>query len=166
MSMKIHYRGHGDALLVLAANGFTRRNFGNLPGGRTSDTITAETPDGALGGMVAKISGNLETDIYDGTGTIAGLYLNNANDSAYENVPAIASGKLTVMHSNGVYSVDIYETENEDGSAFASDYAFGDILYASNFGLITKENTGSEVIGKVYKAPTANDPWLTFYLTI
>lgn len=166
MSLKIHYRGHGDALFTLAANGFTRRNFGNLPGGRTSDRITAETADGALGGMLAKVVGNLESDIYDGTGTIVGIYLNNANDAAFENTPGIASGKLTIMHSNGVYSTDIYETVNEDGSAFGSAYAYGDLLYASDFGLLTKENTGSEPVGKVFKAPTANDPWLTFYLTI
>ena len=165
MSLKIFYAGHLDALPTLAAGAFTRPNYGNMPGGRTSATITADTADGVLGGFVAKISGNNEIDIYDGQGTIAGLFYTNANDAAFENTPAVASGKVTYVHCMGVYATNMYETETEAGAALAA-YVAGDSLYASNFGLLTKENTGSVVIGTVTKAPSANDPWMTFNLLI
>ena len=165
MSLKIHYAGHNDAIPTLASGAYTRQNFGNMPGSRTSTRITADTPDGALGGMVAKISGNDEVDIYDGSDTIVGVFLNNSSDAAFENTPAVASGKLTVVHCQGTYSTDIYETQTEAGGALAA-YAAGDLLYASNFGLLTKENTGTICLGVCVKAPTANDPWLRFNLRI
>lgn len=165
MSLKIHYAGHLNAIPTLAASAFTRPNYGNMPGGRTSTTITADTADGALGGFVAKVSGNNEVDIYDGRGTIVGIFLNNANDAAFENTPAVASGKLTYVHSMGSYSTNLYETETEAGGQMAA-YAAGDYLYASNFGLLTKEDTGSIVVAVVTKAPTANDPWMTFNLRV
>jgi len=56
MALKIHYAGHNNALATLASAAFTRQNFGNLPTGRTSTRITADTSDGALGGMIAKVS--------------------------------------------------------------------------------------------------------------
>lgn len=166
MTLKIHYAGHPDAICTLSAAAFTRQNYGNLPGGRTCDRITADTPDGALGGMVAKISDSDEVDIYDRDNAIVGIFLNNANDAAFENTPAIASGKLTYMHSMGTYSTDLYETVNEDGTNFAAAYAAGDSLYASNFGLLTKEDTGTIVLGIVVKAPAVNDPWLRFNLRV
>jgi len=165
MSLKIHYAGHLNAIATLAAGAFTRPNYGNMPGGRTSTTITADTPDGALGGFIAKVSANNEVDIYNGQGTIVGVFVNNANDAAFENTPAVASGKLTYVHSMGAYSVNLYETETEAGAPLAA-YAAGDDLYASNFGLLTKENTGSIVVGVVTKAPSANDPFMTFNLRV
>jgi hypothetical protein len=65
----------------------------------------------------------------------------------------------------GSYSTNLYETETEAGGQMAA-YAAGDYLYASNFGLLTKEDTGSIVVAVVTKAPTANDPWMTFNLRV
>lgn len=165
MSLRIKYRGHNNSLPSLQPSAFTRQNYGNLPGARTSATIGADTPDGQLGGMVAKVTGDYEIGIYDGTGSAVGLFVNDAVGSAYENTPAVASGKSPYVMGLGSYEVDIYETEKEDGSALA-DYAAGDKLYASNFGLLTKEDTGSGAIAITTKAPSTNDPWLGLNLLV
>ncbi len=166
MALRIKYRGVNNTLASLETSAFTRANFGNMPGGRTSTTITAETPDGQLGGMVAKVTADYEVGIYDGQGTPVGLYINDAVGSAYENTPAVASGKSPYAHGFGAFEVNIYETEKEAGTAFAADYTAGDALYVSNFGLLTKEDTGSGKIAVCTKAPTESDPWLGLNLLI
>jgi hypothetical protein len=166
MALRIKYRGHSNTLASLETAAYTRANFGNMPGGRTSTTITADTPDGELGGMVAKVTGDYEVGIFDGQGQPAGLFVNDAVGSAYENTPAVASGKSPYMMSMGSYEINVYETELENGNPFGAPYAAGDKLYASNFGLVTKENTGSGVIGYVTKAPSTNDPWMGLNLLI
>ena len=164
--LQIRYAGFPDAIPTLAAGAFSRQNFGNLPGGRACDRITADTPNGVLGGMVAVISNNDEIDIYAGQGTVKGVFLNNSSDASFENIPAVASGKVTVMQGRGSYKTDIYETVKEAGGAFAAPYAAGDLLYASNFGLLTKEDTGSGVVGVITSAPTVTDPFIGFDLRI
>jgi len=166
MALRIKYRGHNDTLSSLEASAYTRQNFGNMPGGRTSATITGDTPDGQLGGMVAMPTGDYEVGIYDATTNPVGLFINDAVGSAYENTPAVASGKSPYAHSFGTYEVDIYETMLENGNAFAAPYAAGELLYASNFGLLTKENTGSGVVGICVKAPSTNDPFLGLNLRV
>jgi len=128
----------------------------------TSTRITADTPDGALGGMVAMYSGNYEVTIGDGTKTPVGIFINDAAGSPFENTPAVASGKCPMTTSMGSYETDIYETRNE-ANALDLVYAVGDPLYCSQNGLITKDPaTSAVIIGVVAKAPTATDPFLGF----
>ena len=165
MALRIKYRGHANTLSSLEPAAFTRANFGNMPGGRTSTTITSDVPDGELGGMVAKITGDYEVGIYNGQGKAAGLFIGDAVGSAYENTPAVASGKSPYMFAMGSYEVNIYETQTEAGGALG-DYQAGDDLYASDFGLITREITASGVIATCIKAPSTNDPWLGLNLLV
>lgn len=162
MALRILYPGDRNALSTLASGAFTRQNFGAA--GATSDRITADTPDGALAGMVAAYSDDYEVDI-SSNHTAVGIFLNDAAGSPFENTPAVASGKITVMRSMGSYETDIYETRNEADSGDVS-YTVGDNLYVSDFGLLTTENTGSPIIARVSKAPTATDPWLGFDLLV
>lgn len=160
MALRILYPGDRNALSTLASGAFTRQNYGAV--GMTSARITADTPDGALGGMVANYSDNYETDICGAQTQAVGIYLNDAAGEPFENTPAVASGKVTMLTSMGSYETDIYETRNE---ANAEDlvYAAGDLLYCSKNGLITKDSaSNSYVVGVVAKAPTATDPWLGF----
>ena len=159
MALRILYPGDRNALSTLAAGAFTRANYGAT--GMTSTRITADSPDGVLGGMIAKYSDNYEVDICN-TEVPVGIFLNDAAGAPFENTPAVASGKVTMMTSQGTYESDIYETRNEADSADLT-YAVGDLLYCSKNGLITKDNsTNATVIGNVSKAPTATDPWLGF----
>ena len=156
MALRILFPGDRNSLSTLAPGAFSRPNFG----ASTSARITADSPDGVLAGMVAEYSGDYEVDIHS-TGKPVGIFLNDAAGSPFENTPAVASGKVTVMRSMGSYETDIYETEGVT-------YAAGDLLYASAFGLLTTvdEVDSKAVVGRVSKAPTATDPWLGFDLYI
>jgi len=160
MALRILFPGDRNSLSTLASGAFTRQNYGAV--GMTSARITADTPDGALGGMVAKYSGNYELDIFAIGAQPVGFFLNDAAGSPFENTPAVASGKVTAMTSMGSYETDLYETRDEANQNDLA-YAVGDLLYGSKNGLITKNNaTSTVVIGVVAKAPTATDPFLGF----
>jgi len=160
MSLRILLPGDRNSLSTLASGSFVRTNYGLA--GMTSTRITADTPDGALGGMIAMYSGNYEVSISDGTKQPAGFFINDAAGSPFENTPAVASGKSPFMTSMGSYETEIYETRNEANAADLT-YAVGDPLYTSKNGLITKDNaTSAVVVGIVSKAPTATDPFIGF----
>lgn len=161
----IRYPGNRDTLCTLNANAFSRINYNNSSFSRAFGRITAATPNGALGGMIATLSASYECDIYAGTGATYGIFLNDAAGNPFENQPAIAAGKLSVMIGPGsVYETDLYETVNEAGTALAVAWtaALGLPLYASDFGLLTTENTGSGIVGLVTKVPTTTNPFLGF----
>lgn len=160
MALRILFPGDRNSLSTLASSGFNRTNYGAA--GMTSARITADSPDGVLGGMVAKFSDNYENDICDANSTPVGIFLNDAAGEPFENTPAVASGKVTMMTSLGSYETDIYETRNEANNADLL-YAAGNLLYCSKNGLLTKDNSSNTfVVGVVAKAPTATDPWLGF----
>lgn len=168
----IKYPGNRNTLYSLASTGFSRPNTAT-EAGRTLGRIPASAPAGAMGGMFATMSGNYEVNIADDNGVSGhpepiGVFLNDAAGEAYENTPAIASGKLTVMTGPGSYETDIYETVKEDDTALAVAWAdaLGDPLYVSDFGLLTTENTGSIVVGYITKVPTAENPLLGFNTVI
>jgi len=157
--LRILLPGDRNPLSTLASGAFTRQNFGAT--GMTSARVSADQPDGALGGMIACYSGNYEVDICS-TGMPIGYFLNDAAGAPFENTPAVASGKVTYMTNQGSYETDLYETRNEADSADLA-YVVGDKLYCSANGLITKDNaTNVVIVGVVSKAPTATDPFLGF----
>jgi len=161
----IKYPGNRHTLSTLEAASFSRQNYGNSSFTRTFGRISATTPNGALGGMVAKLTGDYEVGISDSADNVFGFFLNDAAGNPFENTPAVASGKVTVMTGpGGEYETDLYETVNEDNSALATAWsaAIGLPLYASDFGLLTTENTGSGVVGIVTKTPSANNVFLGF----
>jgi hypothetical protein len=162
----IKYPGNRNTLYSLNATGFTRPNTA-AEAGRTLGRIPANAPAGALGGMAAMMSGSYEANICTNDKPV-GFFLNDAAGSAYENTPTVASGKLTVMTSQGSYETDIYETVKEAGGALDTAWtaSLGLALYVSNFGLLTTESTGSIIVGYVTKAPSADNPLLGFNTTI
>jgi hypothetical protein len=164
MALRILFPGDRNSLSTLAPGAFTRQNFGAA--GATSARITADTPDGTLAGMVAEYSDNYEVDIASNYKP-AGIFLNDAAGSPFENTPAVASGKVTVVRSMGSYETDIYETRDE-ADVMDLVYTAGDLLYVSDFGLLTCEDLSvkCQSIGRISKAPTATDPWLGFDLYI
>jgi len=153
-------------LSSLEAASFSRVNYDNPSFSRSFGRIPATTPNGVIGGMVAKLTGDYEVGIYNGSGTVFGIFLNDASSAPFENTPAIASGKIAVMTNGGEFETDIYETVNEDGSALGTAWsaAIGAPLYASDFGLLTTEDTGSGIVGHVTKTPSANNIFLGFKL--
>ena len=130
-------------------------------GSRTNDLIGADTPRGALGGMVAAISGAADNtvSICDENKAPMGLFYNDAAGGSYENTPAVASGKIAIlptMSGGDVVLVDVYETHTAGDAA--QTYAVGDKVYSSSRGLVTKEQEASgEALGVVVQAPTTED---------
>lgn len=166
----IKYPGNRNSLFSLNSVAFTRPNTA-AQAGRTLGRIPTNAPAGALSGMLAMMSGNYEASLtadVNNVPSVIGIFYLDAAGEAYENTPAIASGKLAVMTGPGSYETDLYETVKEAGTALdvAWANAIGLPLYASDFSLLTTENTGSIVVGYVTKCPTANNPFLGFNTVI
>jgi hypothetical protein len=162
----LRYPGNRNTLFNLNAAAFARPNT-DAEAGRVLGRIPANAPLGALGGMFAMMSGNYEVTICGNNPNVPtpiGIFVLDAAGSAYENTPAVASGKLSVMTGPGSYETDIYETVKEANVPLdvAWTNAIGLPLYVSDFGLLTTESTGSIIVGYVTKAPTANNPFLGF----
>jgi hypothetical protein len=164
MALRILIPGDRNSLSTLAASAFTRQNYGAQ--GATSARITIDTPDGALAGMVAMYSDNYEVDVCSNYKAV-GLFLNDASGAPFENTPTVASGKLTVMRSMGSYETDVYETKDEAGAQDLT-YTAGDLLYVSDFGLLTSEDLSAKCrpVARTTKAPSATDPWLGLDLLV
>jgi hypothetical protein len=89
-----------------------------------------------------------------------GLFVNDAAGAAFENSPAVASGKIAVMKAMASVEVDVYETRNAADNADLT-YVVGNYLYGSAQGFLTNETTASAiVIGVVTKVPTTSSPTL------
>lgn len=168
----IKYPGNRNTLFSLNAAAFNRPNTA-AEAGRTLGRIGANAPAGALGGMLAMMSGDYEVDIAtddvtSGVPDPIGVFLLDAVGSPYENTPTVASGKLTVMTGPGSYETDLYETVKEADTALAVAWAdsIGLPLYCSDFGLLTTEDTGSIIVGYVTKAPGTDNPFLGFNTVI
>jgi len=156
MALTILIRGHLSAIPTLADVCFTKQNYG---AGVTNDTLSVNTPRGVLGGSVAGISAGLDYTVVPCTDELApvGLFVNDAAGAAFENSPAIASGKVTVMKGQASVEVDVYATHDSGDSA--QTYAVGDKLYSDAQGFLTKEaSTDLTVVGVVTKAPSTASP--------
>jgi hypothetical protein len=134
-----------------------------VAGARTNDRLGVDTPRGALGGMVATISGaDMTVNICDETLEPDYLFYNDAAGAAFENAPSVASGKIALLPTNNgdVVLVDVYETYAVDGVTPLT-YAVAGKVYCSSNGLLTSEDeSSSTVVGTVCQVPTVDDPRL------
>jgi len=154
MALNLLIRTQMSAICKASDSCFTQDNSNG-----DSTTITAATPKGVLGGSVAGYSGGPDYTVVPCTQALmpAGLFANNAEGAAFENSPAVASGKVTVVKGLASVEVDVYETESLSGGA----YVVGQKLYSSDNGLLTNvASTSAVVIGVVTKIPTPSSPTL------
>ena len=152
--LSILIRTQMNAIPKLAASCFTKDWSTS-----TSTTITTSTPKGVLGGTVAALSPGNDYTVVAGTEALmpVGLFVNDAAGAAFENSPAVASGKVTVIKGMASVEVDVYETEGLVGST----YAVGQPLYCSDDSLLTNVvSSGEVIIGVVTKVPTIASPTL------
>ena len=160
MALTILIRGQLDSIPVLSDDCFTKANYGVY----ANTTLSVNTPRGILGGSVAAISGGLDYTVVPGTDTLrpVGLFVNDAAGAAFENSPAVASGKVAVMKAMASVEVDVYETQDDDNPALAITYTVGDLLYSSAQGLlcneVSNESAPATVIGILTKKPTTTSP--------
>ena len=162
MSLVILIRGMLNAIPVLSDTCYTKQNYGI---GVANTTLSVNTPRGVLGGSVAGISAGSDYTVYPCTDVLrpVGLFVNDAAGAAFENSPAVASGKVTVMKCMASVEVDVYETRKADNSNDIT-YAVGDLLYCSAQGFLTNEASNETapktVIGICTKAPVTASPTL------
>lgn len=158
MALTILIRGQLNSIPVLSDACFTKANYGV----NTNTTLSVNTPRGVLGGSIAACSAGLDyTAVPMRTGLMPiGLFVNDAAGAAFENSPAVASGKVAIMKAMASVEVDVYETRNAADSGDLA-YSVGNYLYGSAQGFLTKETTASSVvIGVVTKAPSTSSPTL------
>ena len=158
MALSILIRGQLDSIPVLSDACFTKANYGV----NTNTTMSVNTPRGVLGGSIAALSAGLDYTVVPMTTSLmpVGLFVNDAAGAAFENSPAVASGKVAVMKAMASVEVDVYETRNAANSGDLT-YAVGTYLYGSAQGLLTNETTASAiVVGVVTKAPSTSSPTL------
>ena len=158
MALTILIRAQLNSIPVLSDECFTKANYGANANGNS--TLSVNTPRGVLGGSVAAVSAGLDYTVVPGTDELmpVGLFANDAAGAAFENSPAVASGKVAVMKGQASVEVDVYETNTGAG---AIQYAVGEKLYCSAYGLLTNVlSTEATVIGVCTKAPTTASPTL------
>ena len=158
MALTILIRGQLNSIPVLSDDCYTKQNYGV----NTNTTLSVNTPRGVLGGSVAGISAGLDYTVVPCTDELrpVGLFVNDAAGAAFENSPAVASGKIAVMKAQASVEVDVYETKNALGTLDLT-YAVGDKLYCSAQNLLTNEvSAEGTVIGILTKAPSTASPTL------
>lgn len=160
MALTILIRTQLSSLFTLADACFNKANYGV---GVANSTLSVNTPRGVLGGSVAAVdpqAGDYVTVPCNLTLMPVGLFVNDAAGAAFENSPAVASGKLAIIKGMASVEVDVYETRRADNSADLQ-YAVGQPLYSSAQGFLTNEMSTSEVVvGIVTKMPTTTSPTL------
>jgi len=176
--MNVLYRQTFNTLGEITTAGLTQDNrVGNAQ--KSNNTrLNANTNKGILAGSVVAVvgDGQIGPCAGDSSSTFdkaVGVAVNDAKGNAYESSSAVASERVVYCHGTGtVFTTDIYETKGTDGTAAVS-YVYGDKLYASQNGLLTKttgmDNTDltySTLIGIVLKAPSSSDAYMTVQMRI
>jgi hypothetical protein len=158
MALTILIRGQLNSIPVLSDNCFTKQNYDV----NTNTTLSINTPRGVLGGSIAAVSAGLDYTVVPMASSLmpVGLFVNDAAGAAFENSPAVASGKIAVMKAMASVEVDVYETRLVSDLGDIA-YAVGNYLYGSAQGFLTNEDAASDVvIGVVTKAPSTSSPTL------
>ena len=179
------YRQTFNTYGLITTAGLTQDNrVGNVQ--KVANTrLTTNTNKGILAGSVVAVVGSNLIGPCAGDSTTAndmavGIAVNDAVGNPFESSSAVASQRVVYAHGSGtVFQADIYETFATDGSTPVA-YAAGDLLYASQNGLLTNASglahspTGSTlaqynratVVGILLKIPTATDPYMTVQMKI
>ncbi len=149
-ALRILYSLIKDTIPALASDGFTQSN---PPVVTTTSAVSTTLPNklGVLGGSVAFTRVDVGSNTVGGPVLVdseyvnlrpMGLFINDALGNAFENTPAVASGKAPYIRGGSV-GLKIYETQVQTttgGGTVGDDltsYAVGDKLYASVNGLLT-----------------------------
>ena len=146
--IQLFHMGCRNALGIATADAFTQANPPIVTtAANVSTTLTGITSLGVLGATVAFTrpdagNGFIGGPIQVGAAYVAaqkplGLFLNDAAGNAFENTPAVASGRIPYVSAQSVVGVSLWETQQQIGGSAALTWAAGDFVYASVNGLLT-----------------------------
>lgn len=174
--------GFRNSVGILAPDAFTQANPPVVTT-NVSDTLSGVTARGVLGGSVAFTRPDAGNGFIGGPVASnaavkpLGLFINDANGNAYENLPGVASGRGPYFCGQGMFGLSVYETKNLNTGADLT-WAPGDLVYASRNGLLTNvaDNnntqemqsglTAATVMGVVVIAPDADNSLLVVNLRV
>jgi len=158
MALTILIRTQLNSIPVLSDDCFTKQNYGVGP---ANATLSVNTPRGVLGGMVAGISPGVDYTVFPCTDVLrpVGLFVNDAAGAAFENSPAVASGKIAVIKGLASVEVDVYATTDSNAAPIV--YLVGDLLYCDAQSFLTSEPSSDlTIIGLCTKQPRTASPTL------
>ncbi len=160
-ALRILYSLIKDTIPVLSSDGFEQSNPSVVTtASAVSTTLPSNVKRGVLGGSVAFTRPDVGENTVGGATLVStayvsktrplGLFINDALGNAFENQPAVGSGKCPFLRG-GSAGVKIYETEIQTTALYSAGtwattgatvgasitYAVGDRLYASVNGLLT-----------------------------
>lgn len=152
-ALRILQVGVRNSMDVLVDDAFTQTNPPIVTTAGTISTQVNTRVFGVLGGSIVFsrpdalgngfIGGNAESLSVAGHETLVrvlGVFINNANGNAYENLPGQASGKGPYVCAHGVYANSLFETQILDGGAIAN-FATGDTIpYVAGVELVASRN--------------------------
>jgi len=173
------YRQTFNSYSGISTSGLTQLNRVGNAQKQNNTELNSSTNNGILAGSVVALVGSALIGPASGDSTnydkVVGVAVNDAVGNPFESSSAVASQKVVYMHGTGtMFRTDIYETFESDGTT-AVTYNYGDMLYASQNGLITNASglKVPNVIGKqtqvgiLIETPTpGTDPFMTIQLTI
>ena len=178
--VEVLYRQTYNTYGQITALGLTQDNrVGNNQ--KTGNTrLNAGTPKGILAGSVVAVAGDGLIGPCAGDSTVGvfdmavGIAVNNALGNPYESSSAVASNKVVYAHGTGtVIRTDIYEVVIDRDGATPIVYTAGDILFASQNGLLTNASgmraaitSADTTVGILLAKPTATDPYMAVQLRI
>lgn len=148
-ALRVEHAGIYNSTGVLTDDSFTQTNPPIVTTAGTISDKVDTTKLGILSGSVAftrpdDADGNSHGGPFSPVATAnvhpIGIYVNDALGNAFENTPAVASGKGTYMSGYGTYANQLYETQVLTGANAGNDltaYTPGQALYASRNGYLT-----------------------------
>lgn len=140
--------GCRNSVGILVPTAFTQDNPPVVTAtANVSTTLSGITRKGVLGATFAFTRPDIGNGMIGGPALITaayqagqkplGVFINDALGNAYENTPAVASGRGPYYSGMSVLGFSLWETQIQVGASTALTYAVGDALYASPNGLLT-----------------------------
>ncbi|OHD24548.1 MAG: hypothetical protein A2Y38_08825 [Spirochaetes bacterium GWB1_59_5] len=170
-ALRVEHAGIFNATGVLTEDAFTQTNPPIVTTAGTISDKVDTTKLGILSGSVAftrpdDADGNSHGGPFSPAATAnvipLGIYVNDALGNAFENTPAVASGKGTYMSGMGTYANQLYETQVLTGGTAGNDltaYIPGQRLYASRNGYLTNavpgDYAGADTALQLYEGAVA-----------
>lgn len=165
--MNVLSRGNLNTLMNLNEDDLTQNNTVGNPQKTKNTRLSTDTPKGLLAGSVVSVGDSGVAVAATETDTdVIGVVLNNAVGYPFESSSGVASGKCPYLHgASSVFTTDLYETRNAADDDDLT-YAAGDLLYASQNGLLTNEDGTGTIVGVVLIAPSTSDPFMAVQMRI
>lgn len=164
-ALRILNLGIANSVGVLTDDAFTQTNPPIVTTGATITAQVDQTLTGVLSGSVCFARGDVgggsnfiggPAAVGTANVSVLGLFINSANGNAFENTPAVASGKNPYVSAMGTYGNTLFEdkvlTGANAGNALTA-YTTGQKLFASRNGYLTN------AVAADYAASAAENVW-------